>query len=188
MTSATVTDPLDRFAAVNNMILTAFGQPCVDASYQNFINYMQQTSWSTASPENRLWIWQTCSEVGYFQDTDMPNLPFEDKIPISFYKDMCADIFGSQFTSDYIYKAVNATNAFYGGRDYTGQRVVLPNGSVDPWHALGLLSPPNEFAPTVYIQGTAHCSDMYPARAQDSRGLILAREIIDFNIGYWLRG
>jgi hypothetical protein len=36
--------------------------------------------------------------------------------------------------------------------------------------------------------GTAHCADMYPARTQDKRELILAREIIDLNIGSWLRG
>uniref|UniRef100_A0A914WAN2 Uncharacterized protein n=1 Tax=Plectus sambesii TaxID=2011161 RepID=A0A914WAN2_9BILA len=149
---------------------------------------MQQTSWSTVGTENRLWVWQTCTQLGYFQDTDMPGVPFGNKIPISFYSDMCKDIFGPLFTSDYISQGVDATNAFYGGRSYTGTNVVLPNGSVDPWHALGLVSSPSNSTPAVYIQGTAHCSDMYPARAQDKPGLVMARTTIDSNLGLWLRG
>lgn len=35
----------------------------------------------------------------------------------SFYIDMCADVFGSQFNNASIYAAVANTNAFYGGRD-----------------------------------------------------------------------
>ncbi len=29
-------------------------------------------------------------------------------------------------------------NAFYGGKDLEGSNIVLPNGSIDPWHALGV--------------------------------------------------
>lgn len=72
----------------------------------------------------------------------------------SFYVNMCMDIFGPQYNADFIRDAVKATNAHYGGAagykvcasvvnlhymhsNEQGTNVVMPNGDLDPWHALG---------------------------------------------------
>ena len=42
----------------------------------------------------RQWVYQTCTEFGFFQtSTARPNL-FSDTFPVDFFIDQCADIFG----------------------------------------------------------------------------------------------
>ncbi len=42
-----------------------------------------------------------------------------------------------------------------GGLDMAGTRIVMPNGSIDPWHALSILES-NPGIVAIYINGTAH--------------------------------
>ena len=53
--------------------------------------------------------------------------------------------------------------------------MVFPNGSIDPWHALGILKDLNEDTKALLINGTAHCADMYPQSAEDPQQLTDAR-------------
>lgn len=41
----------------------------------------------------------------------------------------------------------------YGGHDIKVTRVVFPNGSIDPWHALGVITDLSSSATAVYING-----------------------------------
>ncbi|PIO62932.1 hypothetical protein TELCIR_15489 [Teladorsagia circumcincta] len=51
---------------------------------------------------------------------------------------MCTDVFGEQFSAAAIQNSIYRTNHRYGGKEhYRGTNVVIPNGSLDPWHALG---------------------------------------------------
>ncbi|EPB73808.1 hypothetical protein ANCCEY_07098 [Ancylostoma ceylanicum] len=54
---------------------------------------------------------------------------------------MCTDVFGKKFHANYTYTAILATQAHYGGVEgFKATNVVIPNGSVDPWHRLGKLA------------------------------------------------
>ncbi|KAB7504485.1 putative serine protease [Armadillidium nasatum] len=66
-------------------------------------------------------------------------------------------------------------------------RVVLVNGSIDPWHYLGVLQDLNDEAPSIYINGTAHCANMYPVAPSDPVQLTEARQQIEDLIGKWLQ-
>ena len=57
------------------------------------------------------------------------------------------------------------------------RRIVFPNGSVDPWHALGITSSREVSSDSmaVFINGTAHCADLYPDSESDPPSLIDAR-------------
>ena len=48
---------------------------------------------------------------------------------------------------------VKRTNILYGGKDIKGSRIVFVNGSIDPWHRLGITSSKNPQLPAVFIQG-----------------------------------
>ena len=65
---------------------------------------------------------------------------------------MCVDVYGPQFNADYIQKQVARTNMMYGGRNLKADRVFLLNGSIDPWHALGLTSYQYQNTTAYYIQ------------------------------------
>ena len=67
---------------------------------------------------------------------------------------MCTETFGPKYNIDYIKAAVENTLKQYGGRDnYTGTNVVAPNGSLDPWHALGLYTRNDPSVVTYLING-----------------------------------
>jgi len=71
----------------------------------------------------------------------------------SFSAQQCKDIFGPAFTEDLTRIAIRWTNANYGGRGLRVTRVVFPNGSTDPWHALGIISDLSPNATAIYIKG-----------------------------------
>ena len=56
MLCATMTDSLQkeviqRYGKVNNMILTAYGQKCLDFRYDNMIKELRQEGWSSSAGE-----------------------------------------------------------------------------------------------------------------------------------------
>eukprot|EP00033_Pygsuia_biforma_P000264 GCRY01000327.1.p1 GENE.GCRY01000327.1~~GCRY01000327.1.p1 ORF type:complete len:490 (-),score=102.84 GCRY01000327.1:68-1480(-) len=134
-------------------VTAAMSEGCLDASYQNMISEMKNALPASADAAMTLWTYQTCREFGYYQTSDRNDL-FLD-MPLQYSLDICKDVFGLEQGN------VSLTNDYYGGRDIKGSRIVFPNGSYDPWHALGLLEDkPNEQT-AVFIQGTAHCADMH---------------------------
>ena len=64
--------------------------------------------------------------------------PFGNTVPVGFYVQQCADIFGKE-----IQMSVNRTNIINGGLDLQMTRAVFPNGSIDPWHALAMTTNAN---------------------------------------------
>lgn len=88
-----------------------------------------------------------------------------------------------------INQSVASTNAYYGGRDIPTNvtNIVFPNGSIDPWHALGITHNLTDSLTAIYINGTAHCANMYPARNSDLPALVTAREEITHILGTWLK-
>ncbi|CAJ0953178.1 unnamed protein product, partial [Mesorhabditis belari] len=136
----------------------------------------------------RSWIWQTCTEFGYYQSTDYTQGVFGGTSPLSVSINSCIDIYGPQFTADYISQAVKDTNAYYGGADgYWGTNVVLPNGDLDPWHALGRYQSDYYSQTTYLIEGSAHCGDMYTPGPGDSRYTVI-HALIARHISNWVNG
>ena len=71
----------------------------------------------------------------------------------SFSTQQCADIFGEKFTEQMITDGIERTNTNYGGLGIKVTKVVFPNGSIDPWHALGVTSDLSPEATAIYIKG-----------------------------------
>ncbi|KAI1297164.1 putative serine protease K12H4.7 [Halotydeus destructor] len=100
--------------------------------------------------------------------------------PVSFFEQQCKDIFGDKFTVELLENGVNFTNTYYGAQGLRPSRVIFPNGSIDPWHALGITANTQVGwkSQAVYINGTAHCADSYPSSSDDLAQLTEAREQI----------
>ncbi|MFH4977503.1 hypothetical protein AB6A40_004212 [Gnathostoma spinigerum] len=149
-------------------------------SYQSLLEYYKEPS------PARFWLYQTCTEFGYYLSTDLGRNVFGTTYPISFDLKLCRDVFGSDFTADTIHRAVKKTNDYYGGADnYKGTNVVMINGDIDPWSALGHYKE-RETVVNYLVEGSAHCADMYPSREEDVPGLAVARKIIEDNIEKWI--
>jgi len=177
-----ISDPLQAYAAVNTLFLQQQNQTCLDCSYADMMALITNINQNEEGVGIRQWTYQTCVEFGYFQTTDSPNQPFGNLVPLSYYTDQCKDGFGFDFLPD-----INSTNIYYGGdKPYGATKILFVNGSLDPWHALGITKDLNEDLQAIFIKGTAHCADMHPAQPSDPPGLALAQEEITVQIAGWL--
>ena len=142
---------------------------------------------SLSPSAERQWYYQTCTEFGYYQTTDSPSQPFGSLMTLPSFTSLCSLAFSLPSTA--IADAVAATNAYYGGRKLlpNASNIVFPNGSIDPWHALGVTANLSSSLTAIFIEGTAHCANMYPPSAHDPPGLALARQEISTILGQWLK-
>ncbi|TRY99904.1 hypothetical protein DNTS_004337 [Danionella cerebrum] len=183
MLDSSLGEPYDRYAAVTRLMQNTFNQPCTNAEYRSYILDIRNSSWS--GPEaggGRQWVYQTCTEFGFYQSTDSPNQPFSG-FPLPYHLQQCADIYGLSTSLDDV---IQQTNEEYGGYDIRSSRIVFPNGSIDPWHALGVTQDISPELPAVFIKGTAHCANMYPSQPGDLPQLRLARDRIFILLQRWL--
>lgn len=67
-----------------------------------------------------------------------------------YHLQQCADIYNLSTSLD---DAIQQTNEEYGGYDIRTTRIVFPNGSIDPWHALGVTQDITSDLPAVFIKG-----------------------------------
>lgn len=89
--------------------------------------YLKQVS-PSGNSEDRLWWYQVCTEVAYFQVAPANDSIRSSQIDIKYHLDLCQNVFGKS-----IYPDVFMTNLYYGGTKIAGSKVVFTNGSQDPW-------------------------------------------------------
>jgi hypothetical protein len=169
---------------VNNFFLNQSNVTCFDAAYDSMINTLANISLaSTGAQGGRQWTYQTCTEFAFFQTSDDTEQYF-GRFPLSLFTDMCEDLFKIDATR--VGELVDWTNTYYGGKNVVGTRIVFPNGSIDPWHALSITTSISSNLPAIYIIGTAHCANMYPPNEADSPELKAARIMIENYLSLWL--
>ncbi|XP_033638180.1 thymus-specific serine protease-like [Asterias rubens] len=188
MVNASIGKEIDRYAAVNSLLLKTYGEKCLDVSYDTMIKDMREISWkSSASEGGRQWVYQTCTEFGFFQTSDGKDQPFGQHFPLSYSLQMCSDIYGKQFNKSTLSQGIARTNTNYGGMGIRATKVIFPNGSIDPWHYLGITKDISDEEQAVYIHGTAHCANMYPKLPSDPPELVQARDTIFKTVEEWIQ-
>ena len=83
MTNESLGEEIERYAQVNKILLDAYDQKCLDYKYSNLIGTLRETSWnSSAASGARQWTYQTCTEFGFFQSSDLTDQPFGYDFPV----------------------------------------------------------------------------------------------------------
>jgi len=182
----TTGDAYDSYVKFVNQYLTSMGENCTDASWDEQIKELKNADPAAPGAAGRSWMYQTCVEYGYYQTVESNTVPFSKLINLDYFLSMCKEVYGIDKSSPA--KSVDYTNSYYGGRDVRSNKIVFLNGSVDPWHALGLISdtPKPECMPVYYIKGTAHCADLYSSSPNDLDTLTDARTKAWANVDKWL--
>lgn len=179
MVNSSIGAQIDRLAAVNELLLRKSEQTCLDYKYDKMVSLMQNTSWDAEQADGAIqWTYQTCNEFGFYQTSDDKAKIFGDRFPLVFFVKQCTDIYGHNFDADYLFSSINKTNKFYLGLKPNTTNVIYVHGSIDPWHALGLIKSDDPLKPTIYIEGTAHCANMYEPKDTDFPQLKEARNKI----------
>ena len=164
--------------------MDVMGDSCAESSYSKFHTQLSDTTPGNEQASFRSWYYQTCNEYGYYQTGSSENQPFSDRISLDFFIDTCTKVYGIDATSPA--KAVDYTNEYYGGLNVAATRIIYTNGSVDPWHALGITTGSTDENPVYYMHGTAHCADLYDPSENDVADLTAARAGITEYLSKWL--
>nr|XP_033332078.1 putative serine protease K12H4.7 isoform X1 [Megalopta genalis] len=178
---------INRLAILSNTILNASKEKCLDYMYSKMIHELRNVTWSSEQAEGgRQWMYQTCTEFGFFQSSTAQSNLFSNTFPVDFFIQQCTDVFGPRYNIDLLKSAIERTNTLYGALDLEVTNVVFVHGSVDPWHVLGITKSFVPQAPAIYINGTAHCANMYPPSENDLPDLKKARVEIAQLLAQWL--
>nr|XP_033330196.1 putative serine protease K12H4.7 [Megalopta genalis] len=181
MTAPYLGSPLQRLAS-----LVSDPKECSAVDYKNFILNHTRKDWDKQPDVMRQWFYQTCTEYGYFQTSTSKKSTFGTMVPLSFFTEMCRDLYDYYFDSKYLDSRVRRTHIMYGGMRPDLRNVIFTNGDVDPWHVLSVLEDLNEFSPAILINGSSHCRDLQNNDAADVPGLVQARAKVREIIGSWI--
>ncbi|XVF15870.1 hypothetical protein REPUB_Repub09cG0193400 [Reevesia pubescens] len=105
---------------------------------------------------DRLWWFQVCTEVAYFQVAPSNDSIRSSKVDTKYHLDLCKNVFGEG-----IYPDVYVTNIYYGGTKIAGSKIIFTNGSQDPWrHASKQTSSPEMPSYLITCHNCGHGTDM----------------------------
>ncbi|KAJ8951301.1 hypothetical protein NQ318_008205 [Aromia moschata] len=90
LTNDTIGSEVYRLAEVNRLVA---GSDCVDYKYESTVNALKNTT-ITTSGNMRQWIYQTCTEYGWYQTSSQADPVFSDKFPLDFFTQLCIDVYG----------------------------------------------------------------------------------------------
>ncbi|XP_003417941.2 thymus-specific serine protease-like [Loxodonta africana] len=187
MANTSLGSPYYRYVRIIHLIFKHKYSPCFAANYRQKLQTLLNSSINHHNPTKvRQYFYQSCTEFGFFFTTDSKNQPFTG-LPLSYFVQQCSDLFGPKFNNDSLNTGVMSTNAYYGGFNVTGSKIIFPNGSFDPWHPLGITKDISKDLPAVFIKGAVHCADIYKQKDTDSAELIQAREKIFRILQKWLK-
>ena len=54
----------------------------------------------------RPWLWQTCTEFGWYQTTNQAEQKYGSSLPLEFFEQWCADAFGEDITHEMLQRLV----------------------------------------------------------------------------------
>ncbi|XP_077910553.1 thymus-specific serine protease isoform X2 [Halichoerus grypus] len=181
--------PLDPFNTSDRrsflqIVLHSLGQRCLSFSRAETVAQLKVTAPHASSAGERQWLYQTCTEFGFYVTCEDPRCPFSQLPALPSQLELCEQVFGLSASS--IAQAVAQTNSYYGGQTPGASQVLFTNGDTDPWHVLSVTQASGPSQSALLIPGASHCMDMAPERPSDSPSLRLGRQSIFQQLQTWL--
>jgi len=164
-----------------------YDDDCINIDYDDMVAFI--SSEVVESSGTRSWIWQTCTEFGFYS-TCNENCPFASHFhSVDYDLEMCSRLF--DITSDTVYENVQASIDHYGGKiflDSGASNILIVNGNVDPWSVLGLEESDSTsyLLPVKMVEGASHHFWTHPVKDTDEIEIIKIREYIYSCVMNWL--
>jgi len=107
---------------------------CKDISWEAMISFL--SSPEAIAEGTRSWLWQTCTEVGFYQTCEVGSAcPYGKGFHnIDADMEICERAFG--INESLVRENVNDTLNYYGGWSIQGSKILATNGDIDPWSAM----------------------------------------------------
>lgn len=170
--------PIERIGLANKLILKEHGETHLYFEYKPMIEQLACTSVEStvATGGFRQWLYQMCSQMGFFQTTDNRPHLFGNMIPLDFYVKQCSLVFGPMVNGTTMVSGILTNNLKQRGLRPNVKNVISLQGSFDPWHTVGITESIPDRVQAVFIEGTAHCADLYGSAPTDPPQLTNARQ------------
>eukprot|EP00064_Thunnus_orientalis_P009748 superscaffoldBa00001259_g9774 len=178
----------NRLVKLAQIYLSTSEEPCLDVSYEKTVKHLMDTSLQSGRKTERQWMYQTCTEFGFYQTCEDATCPFSGMVTLQRETRLCPVLFGISQHS--LPRRIAFTNTCYGGDNPHTHRVLYVNGGIDPWQELSVVQERTEEAEeaqTVFIKDTAHCADMTSRRITDRVSLKKAKQEIEKHVASWLK-
>ncbi len=179
-------EPISAYANVGLQLLSSFGLTPLMISFQ---------SAESLDPADylgffgmRQWLWQSCTEYGYWQVAHHdPAVSVRSKlISLKYHDQVCERFFGLSQSVDTSAINVDFYEKLLGS---SVSRIIYTNGSTDPWKTLSIATENgndvNPNTPAFMIEGGSHCSDLGNLAASGS--VLDAQDLFMRNLEAWLR-
>jgi len=176
-------DPLKAYSRIYRTLGKKYGDfKDGDCNDIHWINQEANTTLTLPYEGGRTWLWQTCSEFGWFQTMDKVDV-WSKKIDINYYHNACDVMFKKGLRPN-----TDRVKYNYGALRPEGSNIVSIAGIADPWHPVCQLTTYKESEPVFYITGhdASHCSDMGVPSADDSPELVAGRAFVMKYLDEWL--
>ncbi|XP_071067174.1 thymus-specific serine protease [Dasypus novemcinctus] len=167
------------------IVMRSLGQRCLSVSRAEMVAQLRDTAAPVSGVGDRQWLYQTCTEFGFYVTCEDPGCPFSQLPALPSQLDLCEQVFGLSASS--VARAVARTNSYYGGQSPGATQVLFVNGDADPWHVLSVAQALGPSEAALLIPDASHCLDMAPERPSDPPSLRLARQKIFQQLQTWLR-
>ncbi|XP_042540313.1 thymus-specific serine protease [Dipodomys spectabilis] len=177
--------PYQGLRGAVQIVLHSLGQKCLSFSRSETVTQLRATEPQVSGVGDRQWLYQTCTEFGFYVTCEHPGCPFSPLPALPSHLDLCEQVFGLSASS--VAQAVAQTNSYYGGQTPGATQVLFVNGDTDPWHALSVTQDLGASELVLLIPNASHCLDMASERSSDSAGLRLGRQRIIQQLQTWLR-
>ena len=164
-----------------------FVEDCLVVDWNGTLEYL--ASDEAQEDGTRSWLWQTCTEVGYYQTCPMDSLcPFGRGHHLLWMDyEICEVAYGINETQ--VQANVAATREHYSQArlQTTGSRILSVQGDVDPWSVLSIAAGDEGTMPLHWVKGASHHFWTHPSLITDTQPVKDARDLIYLKIMEWLR-
>jgi hypothetical protein len=156
---------------------------CKDISWEGMMEYLSRVDPGAQRSGVRSWLWQTCTEVGFYQTCEVgTNCPFgrgHHTIDADF--EICQRVFGIE--PEFVRENVEETLRTYGGWNISSDRILSVNGDIDPWSiqslsASGRSEKEGDRLPSYWSIGASHHYWTHEVKGTDGFGIMRTRDII----------
>lgn len=160
---------------------------CIMIDWNQTILELSNTTVDPDGENWRSWLWQTCTEFGYYQtcekDSTCPYGRGYHNIDIDY--EICRRIFHLSPSS--VKKNIAATTTYYRVNNGSEKsRILSINGDVDPWSELAVINSTTTLLPAYMVPGASHHYWTHPIKATDDIEIQKARNLIYNTVTTWL--
>lgn len=153
---------------------------CKDISWERMISFL--SSPDAIAEGTRSWLYQTCTEVGFYQTCEANTAcPFARGYhTLDADYEICERAFG--INRDYVKQNVEDTLTYYGGWNISASRILSVNGDIDPWSAMSLSNSDNKSSngelPVIWSNSSSHHYWTHQIQKSDGEVIMHTRSLI----------